>query len=889
MADRLTNTELVEKTAAENGRSPGRLTIFLGYAAGVGKTHAMLAAARQRQREGIDIVAGCVDTHGQAALEEMVAAFTAVPRLDIVYGGLTTAEMDTDAIVQRAPQLVLVDNLAHANAPGSRHAHRYQDVQELLAAGLDVYTTLNIQHLESLNDVVAKITGVTVHETVPDYVLDDAHEMELVDMPVEELLARLRAGKVHVPEQARRTIAEFFRPGNLLALREMALRRAAERIDEQMRAYMQDHDIVGPWPAGERVLVCVSPSPLSQRLVRSARRLARRLNAAWIAAYVETPEHTDLLPEDRDRVTRTLHLAESLGAQTVRLSGRSVADTVVDYAQSQNVTKIVAGKPLHSRWRELLRGGSLIDQIVRQSRDVDVYVISGAARSTPTPVSRTVSSPGVGGRAYLLSAGLVLLATLIGLPLRPFITPTNLTTPYLLAVVLAAVRLGRFPAMLASLLSVIAFATLFVPPYYTFAFDDAEYGLTFLGLLVVGLVISTLTARAREQEMAARRREMQTAALYGLSQKLVSITDVSDIAQTVVNHVYETLANEVALFLPTGEEASLVLETSTPHFQLEDDTLPVAGWVFRHGQPAGRYTDTLQHVQAYCLPLQTSGHVVGVMAVQFNDDALILTLEQRRLLESIAGQVALALARAALAEEAHQAQLMAETEKLQTALLNSISHDLRTPLASITGVLSSLHDDAALLTAEAQRDLVHTAWEEARRLNRLVGNLLDMTRLESGALKVVRQPSDVQDLVGSALAQLPNRLQDRAVQIDVPDDLPLIDVDFTLMVQVLVNLIDNAVKYAPPPAPIEINARREADSVILAVKDRGPGLQEGELALVFRRFFRGSAPGAGGTGLGLSIVKGIVEAHNGRVWAENRPGSGAAFFVALSLPKNDTQ
>ncbi|MFZ0548834.1 MAG: sensor histidine kinase KdpD [Candidatus Promineifilaceae bacterium] len=872
----------IEQNEAQERR--GKLKIFLGYAAGVGKSYAMLEAAQQRRTEGADVVIGYIETHGRAETDALLEGLELIPRRETVYRNITLTEMDTDAILQRHPQIALVDELAHNNVAGSRHIHRYQDVLELLYSGIDIYTTMNIQHLESLNDVVFQVTGVRVQETVPDYVLDEAHEIELVDLPINELLARLESGKVYIPEQAERALRKFFRPGNLTALRELALRRAADRVDEQMRAYMQTHAIPGPWPAGDRILVCVSPSPLSERLVRTARRLARRLDVEWIAGYVETPGQGRLSDADEEQLTQTLQLAEELGAQTVRLNGQSVAETLVNYARSRNVTKIVAGKPLRPRWRDLWHG-SIIDQIISRSQDMDVYVISGKSDVVaPSQAKQTDSRQPIEWQNYLLGAGLVLLVTLIGLPLRAFVDPTNLSMLYLAEVMVTAVWLGRNPAIVASVLSVLAFDIIFVPPFYTLVVADAEYLLTFAGLLAVGLVISTLAARAQEQALAARHRQEQTAALYELSQGLAAVSNSADIAQICVSHIRPAFNSPAAVFLPDEVGERLLLQAATPDFFLEPEASAVADWVFHHGQPAGRDTDTLTHVKGYYLPLQTSEQVVGVMTIELPQNSkIIITGEQRRFLTSFSSQVAAALEKVHLAEQARHARLLEETEKLQTTLLNSISHDLRTPLASITGALSSLVEDADLLTDAAQHDLAQMAWEEALRLNRLVGNLLDMTRLESGAMKVVCQPNDVQDFVGATLAQMTNRLRGHEINRTIPNNLPPVAIDFALMMQALINLVDNAIKYTPNEEPIDIEAYKEGETVVIAVKDRGPGLPENELDQVFNKFFRLNGGGVSGTGLGLSIAKGIVEAHNGRIWAQNRNDGGAIFSIALPI------
>lgn len=868
----------------------GRLRIFLAYAPGAGKREIMLREALACKQKGIDVVVGCLDIYRQS--EELVAAgMEIIPHRTTEVRGQVYSEMDIDAILARRPQLVVVEDLAHVNAPHSRHARRYQDVLEILSAGIDVFTAVSIIHLESLKDIITQITGITISNTIPDYILENADEIKIIDIPVNDLIEKAKRGELNIPYWSPETIRAFYRAGNLTALREIAFRRAADFADVQLRTYMKEHAIAGPWPVGERILVCVSSSPLSDRLVRTARRLAQQLSAEWFVAYVETPEHLKLSAEDRERVSRTLQLAESLGAHAVRLNGRSVAETVVNYALAHNISKIVAGKPLQSRWRELLRGGSLIDEIVHLSHNLDVYVISGEPESERrNNMSRLLESQSPMRMHFLASLLLVALVTIVGLPLRPYINPTNLVMLYLLAVMLAAVRLGRYPAILASLLSVLAFDFVFVPPYQTFGANDAEYILTYIGLLAVGLVISTLASRAKEQELAARRRERQTAAMFQLSQKIASGTAVEQIVEMVVQHAQETFGTAAAVYLPAENAPDQVaLQAATPNYQAEEEGTAVAAWVCRHGQPAGRHTNTLASVKGTYIPLITTEQPVGVLVIDFAATETPLTGEQNRLLLSVASQAALAIERAKLADKARQAHLLAETEKLQTALLNSISHDLRTPLASITGVLSSLYEDDNLLSDEARKELVYTAWQESRRLNRLVGNLLNMTRLESGALKIVRQPSDIQELVGSALAQMGGRLQSHPIHVQIPNDLPLVEMDFTLMVQVLVNILENATKYAPAGTSIYVTAVQTPTELIISIHDEGPGIPEPDLENVFNRFFRGKVgetAGSSGTGLGLSIAKGIVEAHNGRVWAENRPTGGTTFSIALPLSAN---
>ncbi len=869
---------LARVNAEEQGENRGRLKLFLGYAAGVGKTYAMLEAAHQRRKEGVDLAAGYVETHKRPETETLLEGLELIPRRQVSYRGVELPEFDIDAVLKRKPQLVLVDELAHTNAPGSRHAKRYQDVEELLEAGIDVYTTLNIQHIESLNDVVAQITGTKVRETVPDRVIDEVTDIELVDLPPEELLTRLKEGKVYVPEQAQRAIQNFFRQGNLTALRELAMRRAAERVDDQMRDYMHQRAIPGPWPASERLLVCISPGALGERLIRTARRLADELNAEWFAIYVETPDQARLSQEQRDRVAASLRLAEELGARAVSRPGPSVAEAVMEYAHRHNITKVIAGKPIHSRWLELLHG-SVVDQLIRMSGPIDVYVISSEAE----PSARNAMEgwrPHRPLARYLWGLVLIVAATGLSALIAPHISPTNLVVVYLLSVVVAAVYLGRGPAIMTSILGVAAFDYFFVPPHLTLAIANTEYILTFLGLLAVGLVISQLTATVREQAEASQSHEAQTVSLYELGRDLTVATGLEPVIQIVIDHIRQTFNREAVIFL--HEDDKLKAHAAGPETDISENDLAVADWSYEHGQPAGRGTDTLPEASMRYRPLRTTRGVIGVLGIRPAPSDRPLSRDQLRILDAFANQVALAIERAQLAEQARQAEMLEITDKLQSALLNSISHDLRTPLVSITGALSSLGDDHVALDEAARRSLVETASEEADRLNRLVGNLLDMTRLESGSMRIKRTDGDIQDVIGSALEELGPRLGQRSVTVDVPDDLPLVSMDFVLVERVLVNVIDNALKYSPPDSPIEIRAAMSGAFAEITVADRGVGVPPEDLNRIFDKFYRVQRPdNVNGTGLGLAISKGIVDAHGGFISAEIRPGGGTIITVAL--------
>ncbi len=874
---------LLARVKEEEARQTrGKLKVFLGAAAGVGKTYAMLEAAHARRAEGMDVVLGWVDTHGRAETEALLKGLEILARRPIEYHGAVLTEFDLDVALARHPTLILVDELAHTNAPGSRHAKRWQDVQELLDAGIHVYTTLNVQHLESLNDVVAQITTVRVRETIPDSVLEQADEVELVDLPPEELLQRLKEGKVYVPEQAQEAIRNFFRKGNLIALRELALRRTADRVDEQMQDYMRDHAIDRTWPTAERILVCVRAGPLGTKLVRAARRMAAQLRAEWLTVYVETPDHVRLSEADREGLVRTLRLSEQLGGQSVTLTGQRVAEEILAYARARNVSKIIVGKPAGSRWRDLLFG-SVVDELIRRSGDIEVYVIRGEeGEASPRRAGRPVRP--TNWRQLGWAAGTAGLCTALGWVMFPFFHLSDIIMVYLLGTVLVAPRLTRPFTILTSILSVAAFDFFFVPPYFTFAVSDLWYIVTFAVMLLVAVVVSGLTVRIRQQADAARYRERRTAALYDLSRELASTRGEQSLVRTAARHIHEVFGSQVVILRP-GSEGGLVLGAAHPApFEIDTNEEAVSRWVYEHRQIAGLGAETLPGAQALYVPLIASRGIVGVLGVKPPDAHAFADPEQLHLLETFANQTALAIERAQLAGEAQQAQVRAEAERLRNALLSSVSHDLRTPLATIMGSASSLLEDATHFHRGTWQDLLQSIVDESERLNRLVSNLLDMTRLEAGALTVKKDWLPLEEVVGAALARNEKRLRDRPVATHVPADLPLVKIDGVLIEQVLINLLDNVLKYTPPRSEIDISASPTDGAVLVEVADRGPGFAPGEEERVFDKFYRGQTDSRG-VGLGLAICRAIVEAHGGKIWAENRPGGGAIF--RFTLPAKD--
>ena len=871
----------IEPDASDSLR--GKLKIYCGFAAGVGKTYAMLEDARTIAATGMDVVCGYIEPHGRPETEALLHGQECLPCRTVIYRGVRLREFDLEAALTRQPTLILVDELAHTNAPGSRHTKRWQDIEELLDAGINVWTTLNVQHLESLNDVVAQITGVVVRETLPDKVFDQADELELIDLPPDDLLERLREGKVYVPEQAKQAMQRFFKKANLIALREIAMRRTADRISTQVQTARLGETRTQTWPTNERLLVCVGPSPTSAKVIRTAKRMAAAMHAQWIAVHIETPDIQEMDEQARRQLAAHMRLAEQLGAETVTLTGQDVAAEMIDYAQSRNVTKIVIGKTGQAPWYRVW-SRSLVDRLIARSGDIDVYVIRGVEERTPTGKPTTTLNPDY--RDYVKATTVMAAATTVAWAFNWLeLSDADLVMSFLLGVVYVAARLGRAPAIYASIVAVLFFNFLFTHPYHTFTVSDTKYTFTFLVMFVIGVMISTLTSRIKEQAELSRRRERHTEALYRLSRRLAATLGSHQLVAVAEEQLSEIVGGDVVIFLPDDHQTLRPALRRGHGFAERPNEAAVALWVYERGRFAGAGTDTLPNAQALYLPLVSPEGTVGVLAIRPSQAERLSTPDQRQLLETFASQIALALERDRLAEEAQRVLAQAQAEKLRSALLSSVSHDLRTPLAAIAGASSSLLTSTNM-DDQTRYELLQMVYEEAERLSRLVENLLYMTRVESGHVTVHKQWQSLEEVVGTALRRLSRQLTAHPVHVEIAADFPLVPFDGILLEQVLMNLLDNAATYAPAGTSIDLHAWIDDGEALVQVADRGPGLAAEELERVFEKFYRGAhttASGSRGAGLGLAICSAIIQAHGGRIWAENRPGGGACFLFSLPL------
>jgi len=869
----------------ERGAARGRLKIFFGSSAGVGKTYAMLLAARRARDEGRDVVVGIVETHKRAETAALLEGLEVLPLKDVSHRERSLTEFDIDAAVARKPQLILVDELAHANAPGSRHPKRWQDIDELLSNGIDVFTTLNVQHLESLNDVVGGITGIKVWETVPDTFFDEADDVVLVDIPAEELLARLKDGKVYMPEQAQRAAGNFFRKGNLMALRELALRRTAEVVEGGVREYRADKSIEGVWKTQPRLLCCIGPDPGSEHIVRSAARLAGQLSVGWSAVYVETPRLQRLSKERRERILRVVRLAQELGAATAILTGSGVCEALVDYARSGNFSTVIVGRGPARRlpWRR-----SMSDAIAAAEGSLDVLEVGRGARESGTPIPSRMPGPveEEGSRTverklrYLWTAIACLVTTAAAFFMLGYFDLANIAMVFLLTVVLVAAQWGRGPAVFAALVNVLAFDFFFVPPRFSFAVSDVQYLLTFSVMLSVGLIIGQLTAGVRYQARVAGHREERARTLYEFSRELSGLLTTDQVIETAESFMARTFQAKVSVLVPNDED-----RLASPSSVNVRDPLDVAAaqWSYDRAEPAGAGTDTLAANDFLFLPLKAPMRTRGVLAIRPERRRDLLVPEQRRQYETFAALTAIALERVHYVDVARDALVKIESERLRNSLLSALSHDLRTPLAAMLGLAESLALTQPPLS-EQQSEIARTLGEETKRLIALVNNLLDMARIQSGEVRLHLEWHPLEEVVGSSLRAVRPALGDRKVAVDLPAELPLVQMDATLIERVFVNLLENVAKYTPPGTPVAIAARVAGDMLEVSLSDEGPGIPRGKEEIVFEKFARGEEETATpGVGLGLAICRAIVEAHKGRIRVDPASTHGARFVFTLPL------
>lgn len=858
----------------------GRLKVFFGASAGVGKTYAMLLEAKRRISEGVDVLAGVVETHGRAETAELTRELAYLPPRRISHKGIEVTEFDLDSALQRAPELILIDELAHSNAPGSRHPKRWQDVEELLANGIDVYTTLNVQHLESINDMVAKLTGIQVRETVPDRIFDQTDDVALIDIPSDELIKRLQEGKVYIADGADKRAAEnFFKKTNLVALRELALRRTAERVDAEndiLSAAMGLKEA----QVGQKILVCIGHDALSTRVIRHAKRMATSAKAQWHALYVATDRHEQLSEKARLGVERNLRLAERLGAKIIRLSGSDAADETLGYARAHGITRIIIGHRTRSKKLHPLRS-SLSQELIERGYGFEITTIAEEAQPEEGLIGRWrrfVSNP----TRYLYGLSVLAACTVIGLLFRAHTDPINLAMFYLAGIVLIAAKLGTGPSTIASILSIALFNFFFTEPYYTFEFYETDYYFTFAAMFVTSLVVGSLAAKLSIQAKHARRREFETSALYELTRGLSAVRGIAKMAGSAISLLADVYKMEIVLFVVEEEDIRLYPQTASADDVKESS---VARWVLQNGQIAGRNTDTLPSARGLYVPLMVEGQILGALGVLPEKTDYNFGGNDINRLEAYASLIASAFQRARRAEEAEKTKVESESQKLKNVLLSSVSHDLRTPLASITGAASS----ALMLKdtlPEAAIELLGSIHGQAARLARLVTNLLDATSLESGNVRLNKQPYFIQEVIGSAMTRVRDSKGGRTLSADVEAELPLVHIDGLLIEQVLVNLLDNAIRFTDEDGRISISARMQPDAISISVQDDGRGIVAGEAERIFEKFYTHGHQTEGNAGLGLAICRGILSAHGGSISAHNNIGGGACFTFVLPHPNN---
>ena len=859
----------------EAARKRGRLKVFVGMCPGVGKTFAMLEAAHRELKAGRDVVTGYVETHGRKETDTLAAGLPQLPRKQFEYRGMTLGEMDLDAVLARRPQLVLVDELAHTNAQGARHPKRCQDVVELLDAGIDVFTTLNVQHVESRADTVRQVTGAEIRETVPDSVLDDA-VLELVDLPPAELVQRLHEGKVYLPDRAAAAARSFFREANLTALRELSLRLVADHVGVDTREFRNTQPGVGPWKTGHCLLVGVGPSPFSEPLLRWTRRMADELHCRWLAVHVESSRA--LTPSAQAQLEKNLAAARELGAEVLTTTDDDLVRGLLRIGRQKNATQIVVGKPAGTGWLEWLHGERLLKRLARESGDIDLQVVRAEKSSSASKGHVWLPVLASNFHQYLFAFAVVAGTGLLNLGLMALSGPRVPGLVFLLAVVLVALKVGRGPVLLAGAMSALAWDFFFLPPRFTFVIARLEDAILFALYFVVAIVLGQLVARIRSQEQAERRREERAVALYEFTRDMAEATSRDEVVWQLVSQVNRVFHALVGIVLPVNDKLAAHPDGS---LTLSEKELGVADWSYRQRKAAGRFTDNLPGAEAFHLPLITERKVFGVLVAKTTDN--ILTLAQRDLLESFARQAALILDRVELRTAAEHSRLLAESEKFSRTLLNSISHELRTPLAASTSAASALASaDAA--TPEQRRALLDEILEANARLNRVVGNLLDVARLESGKVRPHLDWHDARDLAQTTLRELHRELANHPVALGLPSAPLLVRLDFSLVQHAMGNLLLNAAAHTPVGTPVEVKAQMADSQLLLSVADRGPGIPAEWLPRIFDKFFRAPNAPTGGSGLGLTIVKGFVEAHGGKVSADNRPGGGAIFTIRLPQP-----